>query len=362
MSGKPDLRDPRIHRSLLRWFDENRRPMPWREEPSPYRVWISEIMLQQTQVATVIPYFERFVRRFPDLSALAEAEEEELLALWSGLGYYRRARNLHRAAAGLVAEHGGCFPEDARSLAALPGVGEYTAGAIASIAFGAAEPSIDGNQIRVLTRLESLDGDPARQPLRGRLRERARELLALGHPGDLNQALMELGSMVCKPCDPSCGTCPLAADCRAYERGEAESFPRSAAREAVLDLSLEVGLFRRGERILLARGERPFLSGLWNLPFRIEDGAGRFAAEAWSDLGLSPGRLKDVGEDSVTVTRHRIRRRTVTGTVKLRAGEKPVEYRWVGRDQLGRLGLPAFARRLLDRHLPQKKAGSEEPA
>jgi len=350
MSASSSRRISRIHAQLLGWFDAHRRPMPWREDPRPYRVWISEIMLQQTQVATVIPYYERFLERFPDLASLAAADEEEVLALWSGLGYYRRARNLHRAARLLLMERGGRMPADAAGLADLPGVGEYTAGAIASIAYGLPEPAVDGNQIRVLTRLHVLGGDPARQPLKGLLREHARELLDRGRPGDLNQALMELGASVCRPRSPLCEVCPVAAECRAREHGETENFPQGAARAETLELKLEVGLFRRGGKVLLCRGERPFLSGLWNLPYRVEDGAGRFPAESWEDLGLNPRGLVELGEDRVTITRHRILRRAVGGDATLRAGERPAQYRWTPAGQLDELGLPAFARKLLERH------------
>ena len=166
-------RNAALRRRLLAWFDRERRPMPWRETPTPYRVWISEIMLQQTQVATVIPYFERFVARLPDLESLATVDEEALLSLWSGLGYYRRARNLQAAARQVLAEHGGALPADADVLATLPGVGRYTAGAVSSIAFGRPEPALDGNGIRFLTRLDALAGDPARQPLHCASRRRA---------------------------------------------------------------------------------------------------------------------------------------------------------------------------------------------
>lgn len=344
-------RDRELRRRLLAWFDRERRPMPWRETATPYRVWISEIMLQQTQVATVIPYFERFVARYPDLPSLAAAEEEELLAHWSGLGYYSRARNL-LAAAREIAAAGGALPEDPDALAALPGVGRYTAGAVASIAFGRRAPALDGNGIRLLTRLEAWDGDPRRAPLAAGLWARLGALVDCERPGDLNQAVMELAARICRPRSPRCADCPLGAQCRARAAGRAEDYPQLARSAPPQALRVEVGLFREaaGEgRLLLARGARPFLGELWNLPYRLAGGA-ELAVERWSALGLRIREKRRLGELRHGITRYALQQTVLEGIAELRAGERAVEYRWAAPDELARLGLPAFSRKILQRY------------
>ncbi len=355
-------RDSALRRLLLAWFDRERRPMPWREAATPYRIWVSEIMLQQTQVATVIPYFERFVARYPDLAALAAADEEELLSLWSGLGYYRRARNLLAAARQVQDELDGQVPASAAALALLPGVGPYTAGAIASIAFGERVPALDGNGIRLLTRLDALAGDPRRQPLATQLRQRLADLVDAARPGDLNQAVMELAARVCRPRAPRCPACPLAPHCRALAGGSAAAYPELARAPGPQDLLVEVGLLRHpagGARLLLARGERPFLGELWNLPYRLA-GGGDLPVERWSQLGLRLSARRRLGEERHGITRYRLRQRVTAGVAEFRAGERAVEYRWAAPAELPRLGLPAFSRKILRRYLPLPATGDGE--
>ena len=199
-----------FRRRLLAWFDQNARVLPWRRSRDPYAVWLSEIMLQQTQVATVIGYFDRFLARFPTIEALARADEHEVLRLWEGLGYYRRARQLHRAARIIVAEHGGRFPRDPSIVRRLPGIGRYTAGAILSIAFDAREPILEANTLRLLSRLLCYDGDPRSPDGQRLLWAMAEALLPRRGSGRLNQALMELGSEVCTARSPRCEQCPVA--------------------------------------------------------------------------------------------------------------------------------------------------------
>ena len=217
-------------RPLLAWYDAEKRAMPWRLSTDPYRVWVSEIMLQQTTVSTVIPYYGRFLKRFPDVAALAGADEDEVLRLWAGLGYYSRARNLHRAAQAVVSEHGGRLPGTLAGLRSLPGVGRYTAAAVASIAFGLPAELVDGNVIRVYARLFALRGDPKSPALQAKVWALAAEHLDHRRPGDWNQALMELGATVCSPVGPECGRCPLAEDCLARRRGLQDSIPLPARR------------------------------------------------------------------------------------------------------------------------------------
>ena len=217
-----------VRRALLAWYRANRRELPWRATRDPYAIWVSEAMLQQTRVETAIPYYERFLERFPDVAALASADLDDVLGAWAGLGYYSRARNLH-AAARLVAErHGGEVPDDVEQLRALPGVGRYTAGAIASIAFDRPEPVVDGNAARVLTRLHDIREDVRSARVARRLWEESAALVRGPQPGLLNQALMELGARVCTPRAPRCPTCPLLRHCAAYRAGDPESLPVAA--------------------------------------------------------------------------------------------------------------------------------------
>jgi len=256
----------RLRQRLLDWYSAHARDLPWRHTSDPYAIWLSEIMLQQTQVATVIPYYERFLQHFPDISALAAAEEEEVLSLWSGLGYYRRARMLHRGAIEVVRKHDGRLPDDPGQLRALPGIGRYTAGAIASIAFDLCEPILDGNVRRVLCRVHRIDGSRV-----GWAEEESQlwglaAALAQGpRPGDLNQALMELGARVCTATQPECENCPIACAC--LSRGTAASeLPARKARQQTTQLAAAVAWLRRGDKLLLRRrGEGP-LRGEWDLP------------------------------------------------------------------------------------------------
>jgi A/G-specific adenine glycosylase len=252
---------------LLAWFSRARRDLPWRIEPrDPYRTWVSEVMLQQTRVDVVVPYYLRFVARFPTLRALAKAPLDGVLAHWSGLGYYARARNLHRAAQAALREHGGALPRTSAELATLPGFGPYTAAAVASLAFGEQVALVDGNVARVLARVLRLPGDATQA--RVAAWNAARTLLPKCRAGEFNEALMELGATVCTPRAPACGGCPLARACRSRPRGDAEDFPAPKARkERPLLRWSAVALFRGDGAVLLSR--RPagsLFEGLWDLP------------------------------------------------------------------------------------------------
>ncbi|NLF61357.1 MAG: A/G-specific adenine glycosylase [Lentisphaerae bacterium] len=254
-------------KSMLAWYREHQRVLPWRSLPTPYRVLVSEVMLQQTQVATVMPYFERFVQTFPDFAALAAADIEAVLKLWEGLGYYSRARRLH-ACAQLVMENGGELSDDPTELARLPGIGPYTAAAIASIAFGRPYPAVDGNVLRVQARLLADDGDVSSQSARRRVYER---LLAViqqtPDPSAFNQAQMDLGAMVCLPRQPLCDECPLRVFCRAFASGEPTVYPRRPERRVTPRMHVAVGLiFYRGRLLILRRSEDQMLGGLWEFP------------------------------------------------------------------------------------------------
>ncbi len=256
-----DPRDPT--RRLARWYHRNARALPWRRTSDPYAIWLSEVMAQQTTLEVVVPRWTRFRRRFPTVAALARAPEREVLAEWSGLGYYARARNLHRAAKAVAAA--GAFPRTLEGWRALPGVGAYTAAAVASIAFGVVEPVVDGNVVRVLCRLHGLGLDPKAPATLAKVRALARPLVPARNPGDHNQALMELGALVCTPRAPRCGACPLRSLCRAAASGTPEAFPRAATRVATKTIHLAAAIVERRKKILLVE-DREMVAGHLVLP------------------------------------------------------------------------------------------------
>ncbi|MYC99938.1 MAG: A/G-specific adenine glycosylase [Gammaproteobacteria bacterium] len=262
-----------IHERLLAWFDAHKRDLPWRGAGDPYAVWISEVMLQQTRAAFVAPYYRRWMERFPDVGALAYADLEEVLRLWRGLGYYARARNAHRCARQVRDEHGGEFPPSADRLIALPGIGPYTAAAVASIAFGEAVPAVDGNVRRVVARLFDLP-DPSLAQVRGLAAER----MDRTRPGDFNEAMMELGATVCMPRSPKCGACPLAAGCRARAAGTAAERPlrRKPRPVPTRTWDVQVAVSPRGRTLVVRRPREGLLGGMWEFPaVEVEDGADR---------------------------------------------------------------------------------------
>jgi len=257
----------RARRRLLAWYRANKRAMPWRETKDPYAIWISEAMLQQTRVETVIPYWENFLQQFPDVHALATADCDDVLGAWAGLGYYSRARNLQAAARVIDEEYAGRLPEDVETLRTLPGIGRYTAGAVASIAYDREEPVLDGNVKRVLARFLGIREDIGRSTVVERLWKEAGRLARGPSPGDLNQALMELGATLCTPKAPSCTACPIAADCDALHVGDAASLPVKARKKPARRVEATVGLVvRRGKALAVRRPTGGLLGGLWDLP------------------------------------------------------------------------------------------------
>lgn len=256
---------------LINWFNRHKRPMPWRGETDPYRIWVSEVMLQQTQVATVEPYYRRFLREFPTVQALAAAPMDAVLKQWEGLGYYARARNLHRAAREIVITHGGELPRTFRELKKLPGFGDYTAGAVASLAFGEPVPAVDGNVKRVLSRIFAIQSDITRGDGRQQLTAIATEMAqSAPHPGDWTETLMELGAVVCTPTRPRCPVCPVRDDCAAFRLGIAESLPIKPARAKIPHFDVAAGvIFRTPARTEFLIARRPLdgmLGGLWEFP------------------------------------------------------------------------------------------------
>jgi len=315
-----------FRRQLLAWFRQYQRDLPWRRSNDPYRIWLSEIMLQQTRVTAVIPYYERFIERFPDIHALASAPQEEVLRLWSGLGYYSRARNLHRAAQEIVAKHGGLFPRGEKDALELPGIGRYTAAAILSIAYGAKHAVLDGNVARVLARLFAVQGDLRDAKLWQSLQESADALLDPKSPGDWNQAMMELGATLCTPQSPQCLLCPVTQFCEARKLGLADSLPARRKKRATekIVLAAAVLLDPRGRTLLLPPPAMPrgqaiharvsvLVSKLWHFP---TIGVRRNpAAELRAHLNeiFPPSRAKDPPElEPLPTARHAVTHHAIT--------------------------------------------------
>ncbi len=248
--------------ALLDWFAKNQRPLPWRKHYRPYEVWISEIMLQQTQVATALPYYDRWMRAFPTLEALAKSPEKKVMKLWQGLGYYSRARNLHDAANAILKTHGGRFPSDYDAILELKGVGRYTAGAIASIAFNQERPIVDGNVIRVLSRIYAISGED-----KEKIWELQEKLIPKGQARFFNQSLMELGALVCLPREPRCGICPVKKYCKAFSLGKTDSFPAPKIRKKTVKIDAGAVILEKSGRFFLhRRPEGAIMGGLWEFP------------------------------------------------------------------------------------------------
>jgi A/G-specific adenine glycosylase len=289
---------PTLQSRLLNWYNKNKRTLPWRDHPDAYAIWVSEIMLQQTRVETVISYFEKWMQLFPTVQTLADASERDVLNAWEGLGYYSRARNLHKAAKMMVSEYGGRLPRDMDELIKLPGIGRYTVGAIASIAFDMDEPALDGNLKRVYARLFDLE-EPVDSPKGEKLLwDIARENLPKGRAGDFNQALMDLGATICIPKNPRCLICPLMAICRARENGTQELRPVKKPKKAVPHYVHAAGVVLKKGKVLLAqRPSSGLLGGMWEFPNGRVDGdpAGELAEALRTGYSLKVRKKEALG-------------------------------------------------------------------
>jgi A/G-specific adenine glycosylase len=325
-----------LRRALLAWYRRQGRDLPWRRTKDAYRIWVSEVMLQQTTVRAVAPYYEAFLERFPTLRGLAAAREEEVLSAWSGLGYYHRARNLHRGARYLLERHRGRFPETLEAALGVPGVGLYTASAVLSIAHGAPLPVVDGNVRRVLARLFALRGPEFRRD--GPYYNRAEELLDRERPGDWNQALMELGATLCTPRRPACPACPLRASCEARRLGVADALPEGRSRRAPVEVTVAAALIERGGRVLLVRRpEGRLLGRFWELPQTSLAGGGpaALARELLERHGLEivPGPLRVQARHAITF--RRIRALGYAARLRRAPPRDPERFRWVAADAAG---------------------------
>lgn len=324
---------------LLAWYDENRRVLPWREQVSPYRTWVSEIMLQQTRVTAVLPYFQRFMDALPTVAALADAPEQQLMSLWQGLGYYSRARNLQKAAQVIMTRHGGVFPDTYEGLTALPGVGDYTAGAIASIAFGQPVPAVDGNVLRLAARLTGCDDNVLEPKTRVRFRRWMAEVIPLDRPGAFNQALMDLGAMVCLPNGaPLCEQCPARTFCTACEKGLQRQLPVREKKTARRVEQSTVFLLRQEDAIALR--QRPatgLLAGLWEFPNVPGALTERQAAEQLAEWGIIPHRWGKSFADKHIFTHITWEMTVFTITVQ---GAGPPEWVWCPDEEREKYPMP----------------------
>ena len=343
-----------IRRTLLRWFDENARDLPWRRSSDPYAIWISEIMLQQTQVATVAPYYERFMRHFPTVEKLARARLDSVLKLWEGLGYYSRARNMHKAAQEIVRRFDGHLPADREALLSLPGIGAYTAGAVASIAFGLREPVVDGNVTRVLCRIFRIQTDPKKATTCATIWSLAGQLQPASRPGDFNQAMMELGGEICVPRRPRCEICPLKRTCQAHRHGEETALPVRSSKKPIPHYTVVIGLiYRRGRILIDKRKPEGLLGGLWEFPGgkqekgeTLEEALQREVSE---ELGIQiaverPLTVVDHAYSHFRIRLHAFECRYVSGTPQCRDCS---DFKWVQPGDLGRYAFPAANQKVI---------------
>ncbi len=296
----------KISEPLLAWYDENRRILPWREEPTPYHVWVSEIMLQQTRVEAVKPYYKRFMEAFPDIEALANAPEQQLLKMWEGLGYYSRVRNLQKAAIQIMEECGGEMPGEYEELLKLKGIGSYTAGAISSIAFKKPYPAVDGNVLRVLSRIRMDEESISEEKVKKRIFGELSEVIPVGRPGDFNQALMDLGAGVCVPNGvPHCEKCPLNSFCLAYKQGSQEAYPKKASKKARTIEEKTILIIQDENRAALKkRPDKGLLAGLYEFPSMEGYHTAEEVVEYLQDNGLKTLRIQQL-ENSKHIFSHR---------------------------------------------------------
>ncbi|MBN2143856.1 MAG: A/G-specific adenine glycosylase [Candidatus Aureabacteria bacterium] len=334
--------------TLLSWYEKHKRDLPWRKNRDPYSIWISEIMLQQTQVQTVIPYFQRWMKMFPDIQTLANASLDEVLKAWEGLGYYGRARNLHRAADFLVRNRNGLIPDNEKDLLKLPGIGKYTSGAVLSIAFNQKKPVLDGNVIRVLSRIHAIRKKINKKGTKDALWKLAGVLLPEENPGEFNQALMELGAIICRSSQPLCMRCPVRKGCKAYRLKSVYSFPVMDKNNPPQKISTAVGIIWKGEKIFIQ--QRPLhglMGGLWEFPGgkleKKETPEQALSRELKEELGIKVRIFKKRQVIRHAYTRFQVKLHPfdctiLSGHVRL---SHAVRHKWVTPEELKQYAFPA---------------------
>ena len=327
--------------ALLDWYDRCARVLPWRGFHDAYRTWVSEAMLQQTRVETVLSYYDRFLERFPTLASLAEAPEADVLKLWEGLGYYSRARNLHNGAMDVMQQYGGILPRDPEKLKKIRGIGPYTAGAIASIAYDVPVPAVDGNVIRVLSRIYGIRTDALQPDTRKHIEKLAAALVPQERPGDHNQAVMDLGATVCVPGTPNCDACPLSDFCDAYKTGDAADLPVLPKAKPQKIIPWSVLLIRSGDRVLMRRRTEKLLQGLWCFPmFEVESAPDELLSLVSKKLHLQLSSLRDAGTARHVFT-HQIWQMRLYKTDAEASASAPAGYEFIPLDRIKDLTLPA---------------------
>ena len=324
--------------TILSWYDQGHRDLPWRRTQDPYRIWISEIMLQQTRAETVVSYYERFLARYPTVQDLASAPEEELLKAWEGLGYYSRARSLQKAAKEIVARYGGQLPADLEKLRALPGIGDYTAGAIASIAFGIPAAAVDGNVERVLCRWDAIKDEVGTPAVRRQIAARAQALVPPDRPGAFANAMMEMGATMCTPKNPKCLLCPVREGCMGFAQGIAQELPRKAKKKAQRVENRAVLLVFCDNRVLIVKRQEKLLGGLFVFPDVLEESDPARLCQALEALGIRAAYDEKLGHARHVFT-HLIWEMDVHAVVADEMTQVP-DGQWVSRQELAALPLP----------------------
>jgi len=355
-----------LRKALIEWYTANHRDLPWRKTKNPYHIWISEVMLQQTQVNTVLPYYQKFLRRFPDIKRLARANLQEVLKVWEGMGYYARARNFHRAAGMVLDQHRGAVPQSWQDFRKLTGVGDYIAAAVLSIAFDKPYPVVDGNVKRVLSRLFVMEAAVNKSSSNKIYQPTAANILDGRHPGTFNQAMMELGAMVCKPQHPLCHTCPVQTQCMAYQSNRTVEFPKKLKKPPTPKYRIAVGVvFKKGRVLITRRKDDGLLGGLWEFPGgKIRNGEKSEAAcirEIKEEVNLTVGIDAHLCKVKHAYTHFKILMDVfccsyVSGRLKLKG---PVDYHWIELDRLAEFPLPKANHKFLPQLKQYHEFGSQ---
>ncbi len=342
--------------NLITWFEENCRNLPWRENKDPYKIWVSEIMLQQTKVETVIPYFQNFIKKFPTIEALCNAEEDEVLKAWEGLGYYSRVRNLHSAVKEVVEKYEGEIPNTRKEISKLKGVGPYTAGAILSIAYGKPEHAVDGNVMRVLSRILLIEQDIAKVSTRKVFEESVSQLICNQKPSHFNQGLMELGALVCTPTSPGCLLCPVRPHCRAYDKGMQANLPIKAKKKkpSLKEMAAVIVKDQNGKILIHRRGPDGLLARLWEVPNHetknLEEQKLLLASFMKASYNVTV-KIEEVQQQVEHIFSHLIWNITVYRGTLLTKGEETDDLRWVELKELEEYPFPVSHQKIISQLL-----------